>query len=360
MKKKIYFAAITVLLFIGACKKDSNDDDNPGGGGNNDPVTITSTSPEYVVWGQEVSINGTGFSTAMADNYVWIASDNQCGTNPQDSTDWKKATVVSATATKLVIKLPYTTHPSESTLPCGPDEGAQLHVIVKGKPRVTAPQYIKTIGIPFPTFFKNDYPGYHGPTAMRQGDSTFLRYGGLSSINMNNSGYKDKIRLKINGNVVPVTRYFQGVAFKLPVQDFAIAQCTNDPVWGIGGEQKPFMIYFEGIEHATVTKNYFIGYFPNAQISNVSGPIVVSKSAGGNPFLKVSGSNMNFPKGKITPLNGCPGISQTFTLNGVNEFLSEFNVDIPLSLMNSGCSYAFRVIDPCGGERHIGNVSVVQ
>ena len=134
--KKSFIITVMALIILVACKKNtgSNTGGNPGGGnpGGAGPV-ITSTSPDYVFWGEPLTIIGTGFSTTKDNNHVWIDSDNSCSTSRLDSTDWKKAEVLSATATKLVIKAP--TRMVDSLL-CGPERGT-VHVTVNGKTAIS-------------------------------------------------------------------------------------------------------------------------------------------------------------------------------------------------------------------------------
>src|SRR5688500_18800509 len=111
MKKLLFRPFMAAMLILAACSKPDNDkDDDPGGGGNTDPVTISGTNPEFVFWGEPLTINGSGFSTVKADNFVWFKGINDCGTSLQDSTDWNKAEVLTATPDKLVVSVPFTTY----------------------------------------------------------------------------------------------------------------------------------------------------------------------------------------------------------------------------------------------------------
>src|SRR6185503_12454050 len=94
---------------------DNNNNGNSGGngggnngGGNAGNLSISGTSPEYPFWGDELTINGTGFSSTKSENYVWIDGSNPCSSNgSRDSAGWRKAEIISATSTQLKIKVPY-------------------------------------------------------------------------------------------------------------------------------------------------------------------------------------------------------------------------------------------------------------
>lgn len=364
MRNKLLSVTVLTLLLIASCGKPKDDDEGPGPGpgGNNDPATITSISPEFIFWGEQLTINGTGFSTTKTDNFVWIISDDDCGTNPQDSTDWKKAEVVSATATKLIIKVPHTI--STSGLPCGPDLSAGLRVTVKGKSTVVPTQGIKPMGFPYPVAFCDDYPGYHGPLAIRPGDSVLLKYGGGGMIPLHNSGNQSKIRLMIGSTPVPVklrpgvtgcSTY--GIAFQLGLLEFAKPGCTPlDPTWGLAGETMPMRLYIDGVTQATVTKNIFVANLPKGTISSTSGPLIVSKSAGGNPFWTVKGKSMHYRKVKFIAASPCTGSVEASTV--CNSFCDEFNFNIPLSLLTPGCSYGVFLIDACDQSKSIGGIKI--
>lgn len=364
MRKPFFQVILTSLVLFTACSKDKKEDDPGGGGGNNDPVTITGTSPEFVFWGDQLTITGTGFSTTKADNFVWLMSDASCETNSQDSTDWKKAEVLSATATQLTIKIPYTTGPGG--FPCGPDLGASLRITVKGKPTAISPQLVKTMGFPVPISFCDNYGGgYYASAAARPGDSVLLTYAGLGLINLHNSGNQSKIRLMVGNKSIPVKIRpgvsgcgTWGLTFKLELLDFGAAACSPlDPAWSLAGKKNIFKLSLEGVSQSAVTKEFFVANLPYATYTGFSGPAQVSKSAGGNPFWTVTGKNMHYHRVRFDALAPCTGTSGEVS-TVCNSFCDQFSFDIPLSLLNAGCTYSVRLIDQCGSTKLIGSVKI--
>ena len=371
MKKIIYLSILVPVLLVAACKKSGNTpgagpgpDPVPNPGGNNDPVTITGSSPEYVFWGGELTITGTGFSTTKADNFVWLPGDDNCyGTNKKDSTDWKKAEILSATATKLVIKVPYSTNDNGN--PCGNDLGARLRLTVKGKKTVESTFPIRTMGVPVPISFCDDYGGgYHASGAVRPGDSALLTLGGSGMINLLNSTNKNKIRLAVGGKSVPVTLKpgvsgcgTWGLTFILPNVEFAEKQCTPiNSTWGQAGEMKTFKLFIDESQ-LEAKKDFFVTNLPKGVITDASGPLGVSKSAGGHPHWVVKGKNMSFRKARFTGTSPSCANSGEFDITCLG-YCEEFHVYVPLSLLSVGCSYNISVIDECGQSKHIGGVQI--
>lgn len=358
--------ALMALLFLAACSKSKDDkgkdEPDPPPGGNNDPVTITSTSPEFVFWGEELTINGTGFSTNKADNFVWFYGDNNCGTDYRDSTDWKKAEIVSATATKLVVKVPYA---MKDERPCGNDF-AGMHLTVKGKPTVSPTEVIKMMGVPIPQAFCDNYGGgYYASSGIHPGDSVYLEFGGYGLLNLRYTGNEDKIHLKVGTLNIPMKKWkgpsgcgSYGGSFILDRQTFAKAKCDPlDPAWGVAGELKKFELYIDGIALPGASKEFFVLNLPKSTVTEVSGPAEVSKSGGGNPFWKVKGKNMHYSMVKFIALSPCSGSVETAT-SVCNSFCDEFHIYIPLSLLNSECSYSMFLIDACGKTKHIGGIKI--
>jgi|GEM_PF-3543005 len=359
MKNILYLGCIAIVLT--ACKKDS-DDDTPGpGGGNADPVTITSTSPEYVFWGEELTINGTGFSSTPSENFVWFAG-NDCGTDPNDSTDWKRAEVVFASATRLVVKMPHTIY---NGMVCGPDLTALLRVNVSGKPLVIASTSIRPMGFPIPINFCDNYGGgYISPTMIRPDDSVYLSYSGFGLINLHTSGSQSRLRFSVGNTLIPFS--FRpglncstwGITFKLPM-DYAEASCSPvHPQYGIAGKTYPFKLRLEGVEGSEVSKELFVANLPKATYGSASGPAEVSKSAGGNPHWVVVGKNMTYEKVVFNAIAPCTGNTGEIS-TACNSFCDQLNVYIPLSVLNAGCTYTITLKDKCGSTKLIGSVKIL-
>lgn len=362
MSKIILTLVILQILIVG-CKKNS-DDDNPLGGGNNDPVTITSTSPEYVFWGEELTINGTGFSSNAADNFVWFPFGD-CGTNSQDSTDWKKAGVVSASSTKLIVKVPVTT---QNGLPCSVSDFSTLfRLTVKNKPTIVSSTSIKPMGYPVPVDFCGWYGGgYISSKAIRAGDSVLMNYAGGGLINLHSSGNQSRLKFSINDVSIPFKLRpgvsgcgTYGISFKLPINEFSTPQCTPvDPVFGMPGQVKNFKLSIDGVQGAEVSRPFFIHNLPQAQYIGATGPTELSKSAGGNPFWTITGKNMTYHKVNFAAQSPCTGSSgEISTL--CNSFCDEFNIYVPLSLLTAGCTYNILLINVCGATQLAGSVKIV-
>lgn len=108
---------ITSLVMVAICcglincgPSDDDPNPNPGGGGGGD-VTITSITPETLYADDEITINGTGFSTDPDKNLVEMGTSsgtfltfqvNDPG-DPNPNDPYFK--VISASATKLVVKV---------------------------------------------------------------------------------------------------------------------------------------------------------------------------------------------------------------------------------------------------------------
>ena|SRR5688572_16754520 len=103
--KSFTVACLVIATIIAACGKGNSGGNPPPPPPPGGAPTISSTSPDYVFWGKELTINGTGFSTTASENIVYVKGNKSCDTD----TTWQKAQVVSATATRLVVKVPFVT-----------------------------------------------------------------------------------------------------------------------------------------------------------------------------------------------------------------------------------------------------------
>lgn len=364
MKKALSYPFVVFIIMATSCSKGSKDDNNGGGGGGGGGnVSVTSASPAYVVWGDQVTIKGAGFSTNKTDNFVWFLGDANCDAPSNDSTGWKKAEVVSASATQLVVKAPWTTLSSD--LPCG-HTYAKVRVIVNGK-MGESPETVKFVGWPVPAGFCYWYGGaYYAPGAIRVGDSAMIEYGGFGVGNLNASGNLTKVRLTVDGAPVPIT-HRPGVSgcdsraftFKLDENEFGDpGKCDPiDSYWGGMGKKRTFKFFIQDQPQSEYSKEYWVFSHPKPTYSGASGPTSVSKAAGGNPQWTVTGKNMFYNKVRFTALSGCTGTAEALT-TCTNEFCDQFVFGIPLSLLTAGCSYSVSLVDVCGGFKLIGNIAV--
>jgi hypothetical protein len=92
--------SLLLLFFLSNCGSSNEPDPLKNGGAGGD-VTITSVSAETVYADDEITINGTGFSTDISKLQIQMGS----GTDNFNEFDTKPAfTIVSASSTKIVVK----------------------------------------------------------------------------------------------------------------------------------------------------------------------------------------------------------------------------------------------------------------
>jgi hypothetical protein len=361
MKKAFSYLSYLLILLSTACSKGSKDDNNPGGGGGGN-LSITSFSPEYVFWGDNVEINGTGFSTNKTDNYVWFQGDGSCGSAYNDSSGWRKGEVLSASATKLVVKTGWTI---DGTIPCGHSYAA-IRIIVNGK-RAESPTHVRYMGFPVPAGFCYWYGGaYYAPGAIRVGDSAMLEFGGHSISNAVATGNISKIRLSVDGKLVP-TKLRPGVSgcgsravtFELDAEEFGDpSKCEpKDSYWGGTGQKRNFKLYIDGQPQSEVSKEYWVFSLPKPVFGGATGPTSWSKSTGGTPEWTVTGRNMFYNKVRFSAVSPCTGFVEAET-TCTNEFCEQFKFGIPLNLLTGGCSYNISLKDVCGGFKSVGTIVI--
>jgi hypothetical protein len=357
--KPFAVACLLIIILPIACSKGGNNDD-----GQNPPPppppgsapTISSTSPEYVFWGKELTINGTNFSTTANDNIVYFKGNKSC----DPDTTWQKATVVSATATQLKVKVPFIKKPNGVF--CGND-WARVRVTV-GNKSVMREEAVKMVG-PLEIGLCHPFGVTIGeyPNTYRPGDSSVMS-AHLYTLYAKESGYYDKIKLSIgNSGLNTVDRYFQGatcggLTFVLdPLQYTQVTNCDkpNPDYLGDPARKFTFIARIDGTDIADTTECYVFNH-PRMVITGTEGATVISKLAGGTPFIKVKGKYMYFNEiawsspGELTFHTGVNGLSLTDI---------EHQVSIPLSLMTAGKSYAAVGKAPCGKEVPLFGVSII-
>ncbi len=348
-----------IAIAFAACSKGGGGNPgggNPGGGnpgGNNGNVTITSTSPAYVFWGEEVTITGTGFSTTVNDNVVYFKGNQLCSSD----TTWQKGTVTSASSTQLKVKVPFITK-SNGVL-CGHD-WARVRVTVGGK-SVTRDEAVKFVGPPV-IGLCHPYGVTIGeyPNTYRTGDSSVMT-AHLWTLYGRESGYYDKIKLYINGTLLnTVDRYWSGatcggLTFVLDPSTYAaVSNCTVPSGYGGGPARKfSFIAKVDGTNYADTTECYVFNQ-PKTTITGTTGSTNVSKSAGGNPAIEVKGKHMFF-----TQIRWTNSMEATFhTAEAPSLSATSISVGIPLSLMVANRTYTATGIGPCGSEVNLFNVTI--
>lgn len=358
--KPIALACVFVAFLFTACSKGGDNGGEqpppppppppPGGA-----PTITSTFPEYVFWGKELTIDGSGFSTKASDNIVYLKGNKSCDTD----TTWQKAEVLSATATRLKVKVPYIIRPNG--VPCGNDY-AYVRVTVNNK-SVTSTKAVKQVG---PLQIEICHPfgvgpdGY--PKTLRPGDSSVVS-AHLYTLYTRESGYYDKIKLAVNDlHVETVDRSFPGatcggLTFMLsPAAYSSLGNCDKPfPEWtGDPARKLRITARIDGTDFTDTADGYVFNQ-PITSITNVEGNTIISKSAGGNPSLLVKGKYMHFNTVRWSTLNELP-ISVAVNV-GVTE--TEFYISVPVGQMLAGKTYSGSGINSCGKSVPITAVKIV-
>ena len=331
-------------------------------------LEITETSPEFVFWGEEVTIKGAGFSSKLEDNFVWLKGGPQsfgnCAlTNTTDSLGWRKATVLSATATSLTIRIPYVpASQNANNKPCGV-YNPNLSITVAGK-TVVSPQ-MKLLGKPFINEVCISNSGFKGSGIIPGKESNnVISIGGLGMFGAS-SGMDLKMKLTIGGNSIslsktdpPIATCSNGYSFTIPI-DMASGECTPDPIrTGRFSKMMDFVASIEGTTIQSEKFSYPVGSFPDQSIESLATQRA-SKSAAGNPEIKIKGKGLNWYKeARFISTNsaGCPmaTIAPVPNVEG-----TELTVLIPLSQMNAGCTYQLSLINTCNiSTGQIGQVII--
>src|SRR5689334_11504181 len=76
MKKITSLVVVTICCGLFNCGPSDDPNPNPGGGGGGGDVTITSITPETLYADDEITINGTGFSTDPDKNLVEMGTSS--------------------------------------------------------------------------------------------------------------------------------------------------------------------------------------------------------------------------------------------------------------------------------------------
>lgn len=331
-------------------------------------LEIIETSPEFVFWGEEITIKGTGFSSKVEDNFVWLKGESQsfgnCAlTNRTDSLGWRKATVLSATATSLTVRIPYVPASQNANgKPCGV-YNPNISITVAGKTAVT-PQ-LKLLGIPFVNEVCISNSGFKGSGIIPGKESNnVISIGGLGMFGAT-SGMEAKMKLTIGPENIPLTKTnppiatcSNGFSFTIPIT-MASGECTADPIrTGRFSKMMDFVASIEGTSIRSEKFPYPVGSFPDQSIESLATQRV-SKGAGGNPEIKIKGKGLNWYKEarfNSTNIAGCP----MTTIGPVpNVAGTELTVGIPLANMTAGCTYQISLINTCGvSTGQIGQVII--
>jgi hypothetical protein len=366
--KQLFAGSIIIAMIATACKKGNNDSSgnnsgggNNGGGGNTGSLTITGVPANYTFWGKELTVTGTGFSTNAADNIVSIRG---YGVSTSDTV--MTAEVISATATKLVIKVPYKVITGGGdTLFRGFDYG-KVRVKVNDK-MVTADSNSRFIGIPVINNICHHYGPQQYAQAVQPGDSVVLSCG-IPGI-YGNDKYFESLSLYINGTKIPAAKKIVnvicgGLIFYLPPQDYCeLNNCTVPSPAGVNVPTRParkmnFQLKIEGTGIVGARKEFYVINQPNLQIVGSIGGNYY-KSAGGNPYGTVTGKYFQFKNIKWVT-TGLP--DETTAPPGHDLNTTSMQVFVPLgSLQANGAfarTYTVYGITHCEDAIKIGQINI--
>lgn len=330
------------------------------------PVTtkleITETSPEYVFWGDNLTITGTGFSTKAEDNYVWLRDARfrmgVCETG-NDSTGWQRASVLNATPTSLTIRVPYVPATQNSNgKPCGVYD-PRISVTVAGKTVVSSK--VKLIGLPVidQICYSNSGWQFSGLVPGKELNN-MISITGLG-IYANNAGMSDKMNMSIGTHTIdlervdpPLQTCGSGYTFVVPIE-LASGECTPDPIrTGTFAKNEIFVAKVE--DKVSPPFSYPIRSFPDRSVNGFTEK-QFSWSAAGNPEIVLTGKNM---QSYTTALfNTVSSASCTPASIAPVPRGDDMVVGIPLALMNVGCVYQLILRDHCGSSTgQLGSVRI--
>lgn len=336
-----------LALLIISCNKDDSDPDVPSG-----PLSINHIETGKF-WGDELVITGTGFSPVAEENVVKflnVTAMHLCEINY--TSDGGDIEIVSATETKLTIIVPGWKPTGEYL--CGPT-AADIEISVNSN---TAVSEDHTFGqIPYLEGFNYHYGWFDLSHMSRVGDSVLID-AGLRGANQLQSPYWNDLRLSINDKSVPFKYRTiggeSGLAFYLPVSEYAETNCTTEPDdWG--AREMKFTLSIRNT-NKSASRNLYVQYYPEQASSCAICPANLSKSEGGNPFWRITGKNMSYNEAIFTPI-ACSGTPQGVTITA-GAWVDELQFSIPLSILSIGCTYAVTLSDGCKSVL-IGNVEIL-
>jgi len=370
--KAFFFKPLLSIVIFGsfAC----SEEEGPNNVNNPSPpasakLEITETTPEIVFWGEEVTINGKGFSAKPEENFVWLKNEtaalSSCPSdNRNDSTGWRKATVLKATPTSLTIKIPYKTAAQNGgKRACGVVDPS-ISITANGKTAVS--KKIKLLGMPYIFNICYTNSGFQGsgiiPGKELENQISIPGIGVYGS----SSGIDNKVKLLVNGTVIPLTKIestgptncASGYKFILPIE-FSSGICTPDPIRpGRFSTMMDFVAFIEGTSIQSEKFSYPVRTFPEESIESFSTQRA-SKSAGGNPEIKIKGKGLNWYKEARFISTNSAGCPMTTIAPVSNVAGTELTVGIPLSNMAAGCTYQISLINTCNiSTGQIGQVII--
>jgi hypothetical protein len=359
-KLLLAMAAVVLSLVYSGCSSSDDDpepDDQSGGG----KVKITGVSHEYIFWGKELTISGTGFSSVKEENIVSFVNSYPKTPGLKLTSDGGHIEIVDASPTSIKIIVPYESEVKSGTTIYRGEDFAQIEVAVKSE-RDTS-EMVKFIGLPRIGGFEYHYGWFDLGGVAQSGDSVVLGGGfygsnlGAGEKHPKAAGVYDKLRLHVDGIAVPVKwrrviASVQGYGIYLPSQQFSEINCEDGANgWNDRPMNFKFSVLNTDIEN---NKTLYVTYLPENSYEGANGPAEVSKSLGGNPFWTVTGEDMYYSHAVFIP--ACGGANAEVDI-GVT-IKDEYQIGIPLSLMVENCSYSIHLRTPCDEWKVIGSVHI--
>lgn len=373
---RVLISWIFVLGLVGCEEEqnpDSTDANNPKNPTPTVSVEITETSPEFTFWGDELTLTGKGFSTKLEDNFVWVKNETgSLGTCPSgnpadrnDSTGWRKATVLRATSTSLTIKVPYRTASENSNNRACGAINPNISVTVNGKTAVS--EKVKLLGIPYIADVCYTNSGWKG-AGMIPGKELENQIS-IPGVGLYGApaGIDEKMKLLVNSIDIPLTKVVStgptncasSYKFIIPIE-FANGDCsTQDPVLtGRFANMMDFVVFIDGTSKSSEKLLYPVASFPDRTFSTFN-QRSFSYSAGGNPQVVLEGTGLNW----YQEARFIPQANTSCTLATIAPIPSEggtkLTIGIPLAQMQVGCLYTLSLVDVCGrGSNQVGSVRI--
>jgi hypothetical protein len=225
---------------------------------------------------------------------------------------------------------------------------------------------VKFIGLPRVGWFEYHYGWWDLGGVARSGDSVVIDAGffgsftGAGERHPKEAGVYDKLRLHVDGIFVPmkwrkITSSTYGYGIYLPSEDFSEVNCDE----GANGWNDRAMNFTFSVEGTNIenTRPLYVTYLPEYSVTDWELPVQVSKSAGGNPFLTVTGEDMYFSHAVFATT--CPGASNAEVLiANPGTFNDSYQVSIPLSLLVENCGYTVYLRSICDDTKGLGTILV--
>ncbi len=349
---------MALFIILAACSDSADPDPSPNPGPGPGPITggtLTLTDATmWTFWGETVTITGEGFSTTKSENVVKFTKVAPGICDLDYTSDGGDLEIVSATATKLEVRVPFT-YNSFGEPACGPST-ADIEVTVKGKTgKLTG---IKFTGLPYIGKFRYHYGGFGDPNYHTLGDSVMLTAGILGH-HLKESPWYDKLRLSVDGKTVPfkvrTIGLDTGPAFILPPAEFSDYSCPMALDDYSNARKVNFKMFIDGKPHEA-NRELYIAKVRQPVFTCVDCKTSVSKSSGETVVWKFEGAYMTFVAGILSPKNseGC-GTAQEF---GITPGATAVSFTIPNSIATIGCQYTIFLKDHCGENTPVGSVTI--